>query len=1260
MLEEILLAIVSARRPPNQAAAFSAPRNTRLARRVACGSDEPMSLPRWPLFFPLGVLPLLACSDTPATSVVLALRVDPALAGAIDHVELHVFRPSEGSLKLEHCFPAGSCTTGAAGAAGAGGAASLPASLPELPGTLALYPESKDDLSTPLLVVLEGKAGGVTKVSRRARMSFVKEKSKVLRLDLSAACLPVDCSQAATHQADMTCAGGQCIPTAVAPDALPDFTDTSTALDPAGFSGSGGAGQGGAGMAGQGGAGMAGAGGCHAGVVASATIVDGSAMLVEDALQVSVKVSFPTSMTVSTDHPISYHLLDDTQSVVVSGMATASDFTFVFAAERCRPGVYSLKIDDACVPDAILLKGNVPVVGSFVGGSVACDVTEMCGTRTKPWCDVTSALTKPDPTLRSTSLKLLGSAAPYPPFEMVDGVDIEGGFAPGFNGKMGVTTIQQQGVIGDGKGVVTWPSKVTAQLTDVTIAGDASGADSTSPSQLIAVASSATATLTAVTVSPTGASKSHDVAAIRGVRDQTDPTAGSLSLQNCTIQAPDALFPVMQGVTRSRSVGVQTVRDMSLTIGGGQVRGGLVQVPGGSSVPLTPLPLSVGVEHLGGGVLSVGKGALAGGANLQARATEGGLAIGLRATKAQTKDPTSPSVSIDGATIDSSPGSDPIPAAFVGSRGIALGPVEQLDLPEDFSPGDPLPGSPEAAQAKLYQITRVRIQSTKATAWMGSDSSIALSVAGVVPDISLSGSIFTSPGMQPIGPGHSRGIRVVGPAATDPKTVLNATSTEAYGGQHAIIDQIGAELSEVEAHLTDCTFRGAGIPNQPEQGGPQSKALVLRADQMLDSEVIGGTFLGVSAQGGGTMEAGGITIDVASGVSISNAKMAGGQVLVTSSQAVPTPPLSTGLHILRGTVRVTDTVCDGGQVASINVPTKGESHGLLMDSGALSGGLILQRSTFHGGQADLSTGADLRAHLVGAEINASLFDGVGQSNPQSVSYGLRTGWLEESWLSNSIALGGISPDSYGYQLTVPPGATGSMNLVFNLFHANSTPPGLPGAPTQSTAALLDIPADLDQNTQVHFVNNTLLAVGAGMSLARWLVLPDSLVSIFASTAGQVPLNNPFRPDHCLFGLAQAGASPCFLWSQSPMGQATCATFDIGGALTTAKAEGFEQDKTVTDPVTGVLTSEAGAIDSCHGSGGVCTREAIAQAISKDCTEPHLKSGKNLTSQLMNVSNPVELADLTHDILSTVNNPRTRVMMDASSSIGPLDCNLPAP
>jgi hypothetical protein len=152
----------------------------------------------WARWLPVSLLPLLACSDTPATSVMLALRVDPGLAGVIDHVELHVYRPDESSLRVEHCFPAGSCTpAGAAGSGGSGGAAgrggaggsagALPvASLPELPGTLALYPDSQDDLSTPLLVVLEGKLGSTTKLTRRARMSFVKDKSKMLRLNISA------------------------------------------------------------------------------------------------------------------------------------------------------------------------------------------------------------------------------------------------------------------------------------------------------------------------------------------------------------------------------------------------------------------------------------------------------------------------------------------------------------------------------------------------------------------------------------------------------------------------------------------------------------------------------------------------------------------------------------------------------------------------------------------------------------------------------------------------------------------------------------------------------------------------------------------------------------------------------------------------------------------------------------------------------------------------------------------------------------------
>jgi hypothetical protein len=219
----------------------------------------------------LSTLAVIGCSDRPATSIVLALR-NNEVAAAIDHVELHVFRPSEATPRFDRCLPEAACA-GNAGAAGATGAT-------ELPGTLTLYPESLDDLTTPVLVVLEGKLGGVTKVSRRARMAFVKEKSKLLRLELSAACLDVDCSQAITGRTDTTCVDGACAGIDLDPDTQPDFSTPDEALDPnqfkrnpgaAGQGGQGGAAgtageSGAAGVAGEGGAaGVAGEGGAGAG-----------------------------------------------------------------------------------------------------------------------------------------------------------------------------------------------------------------------------------------------------------------------------------------------------------------------------------------------------------------------------------------------------------------------------------------------------------------------------------------------------------------------------------------------------------------------------------------------------------------------------------------------------------------------------------------------------------------------------------------------------------------------------------------------------------------------------------------------------------------------------------------------------------------------------------------------------------------------------------------------------------------------------------
>jgi hypothetical protein len=772
------------------------------------------------------LIPLLlagaACTDTPATSIMLALRVDDGVAKKIDHTEVTVYRPSESAIKWHRCFPASACEGSAGGAGGAGGHALWSSS--EIPGTLALYPDDKDDTSTPLLVVVEGKLGAETRISRRARLSFVKEKSKLLRLGLSAACLPVDCSKAATGQDDLTCDRGQCVSTTISnPDELPTYTDDSSALDSGQFASTAGAGgQGGAGAAGMGGdagmagmagvggdAGMAGMGG-SAGMAGMAGMAGSAGMAGMGGMDpcgnpAGLEVSFlfdhvvsgaaePTMMAAITVKggvpPYQYKISTSQQptigSIPKSGVATQTPLEISY----CTAGAHLITVTDQCQQTS----GAVPLVSSSpfqVNGpyvSIDSCQAEACGTKAQPWCDIQKAIDSAGTDFHE--IRVAATATPLMgPIVLKNGVSLVGGYSPDFSTiGTGLTVVKATpdllvpSAMVPFPGVVRWPEPdpkdptATLSLKNFLVDVDWTGAQgSLDQAQIVAIPSSANAVLENVTVGHTDAiSNASSVAAIRGIQssDATD-TLGSIKLLHSRLLAPNAGKEKIG--LRTRSVGIQTIQGTALDITGGTINSGTPIGPG--EIPV----LSVGVEHLARGHLTLqGDTATQQYLQIQSAAASGGLSIGVRVTRASIPDANQLSVLLDTVEIRTSQD-----AVTKDSCGVVFGDISQLSQADDYSPGT-------MAAATILPLA---IKNSKIMASSGTAKTIGLLARQQVQQIDLSDSVISaSPLAGPVT--DSSGIAATGGGTP---MVLNISTTRVYGGGAASNSRLGAELRSLRS-----------------------------------------------------------------------------------------------------------------------------------------------------------------------------------------------------------------------------------------------------------------------------------------------------------------------------------------------------------------------------------------------------------------------------------------------------------------------------
>lgn len=139
-----------------------------------------------PFAIALAVAVAPGCKASPPTALVLALRTD-TMPPEVSSLVVTVTRDGATRFTQTYALPSGAA----------------------LPGTLTLSNGRDEDPGDSITVVVLGK--GTKTVTRTARLGFVREKTKLLRLAVERACIDVPCVDGET------CAGGTCVPIDVDP-----------------------------------------------------------------------------------------------------------------------------------------------------------------------------------------------------------------------------------------------------------------------------------------------------------------------------------------------------------------------------------------------------------------------------------------------------------------------------------------------------------------------------------------------------------------------------------------------------------------------------------------------------------------------------------------------------------------------------------------------------------------------------------------------------------------------------------------------------------------------------------------------------------------------------------------------------------------------------------------------------------------------------------------------------------------------------------
>jgi len=138
------------------------------------------------------------CSVDKQTQITVALSSETEIPKELDSFSVHVVSTRTGELRFSQDY--------------------YPTSGREFPTTLAVIPLDEDSIGSPLRIELEGRKQGATFLRRVSVISYFERRNILLTMPLRMACFQFrDCGPNAT------CAGGQCVPTEVAPASVVDF-----------------------------------------------------------------------------------------------------------------------------------------------------------------------------------------------------------------------------------------------------------------------------------------------------------------------------------------------------------------------------------------------------------------------------------------------------------------------------------------------------------------------------------------------------------------------------------------------------------------------------------------------------------------------------------------------------------------------------------------------------------------------------------------------------------------------------------------------------------------------------------------------------------------------------------------------------------------------------------------------------------------------------------------------------------------------------
>jgi hypothetical protein len=149
-------------------------------------------------FLLLALLASGCSSPDRETQITVGLASETEVPKELDSFTIKVFRERDNDLRFKQDY--------------------FPTNGRDFPTTLGVIPADEESFDTPLRIELEGRQGSQTFLRRVAVVSYRRGKNVLLNMPLRMACFQFEgCG------AGQTCAGGQCVPTAVDAEALPEF-----------------------------------------------------------------------------------------------------------------------------------------------------------------------------------------------------------------------------------------------------------------------------------------------------------------------------------------------------------------------------------------------------------------------------------------------------------------------------------------------------------------------------------------------------------------------------------------------------------------------------------------------------------------------------------------------------------------------------------------------------------------------------------------------------------------------------------------------------------------------------------------------------------------------------------------------------------------------------------------------------------------------------------------------------------------------------